>query len=98
MTCPVITRHVPHDIACWLQLTEYYPSGLMPVKNGATTMWERWNSYSHTDGFGDVEMNSFNHYAYGEIKQWMVESISGLAPDPANPGYKTLFVRPVVGH
>ena len=60
-------------------------------------MWERWNSYSHADGFGDVGMNSFNHYAYGAIEQWMVERVAGLAPDPENPGYKHFFVQPLVG-
>jgi alpha-L-rhamnosidase len=60
-------------------------------------MWERWNSYSHQDGFGDVSMNSFNHYAYGAIGQFMVEQIAGLGPDPEHPGYKHFFVQPVIG-
>jgi alpha-L-rhamnosidase len=60
-------------------------------------MWERWNSYSHADGFGDASMNSFNHYAYGAIGQFMYERIAGLSPDPKHPGYKHFFVRPLVG-
>jgi alpha-L-rhamnosidase len=60
-------------------------------------MWERWNSYSHDKGFGDVNMNSFNHYAYGAIGQWLYERVAGLAPDPAQPGYKHFFIRPLVG-
>ena len=63
------------------------------ANQGATTMWERWNSYSHKDGFGNAGMNSFNHYAYGAIGQWMYERIAGLGgiqqmadrADAANP-------------
>lgn len=83
------------DLACELLFKESYPSWFYPINQGATTMWERWNSYSHEHGFGDVKMNSFNHYAYGAIGQWMYERIAGLAPDPAQPGYKHFFVRPL---
>jgi alpha-L-rhamnosidase len=76
---------------------ETYPSWFFSIHQGATTMWERWNSYSHADGFGDAGMNSFNHYAYGAIGQWMYERIAGLAPDPAQPGYKHFFIQPQPG-
>jgi alpha-L-rhamnosidase len=59
-------------------------------------MWERWNSFTREGGFGNASMNSFNHYAYGAIGQWMYERVAGLAPDPANPGYKHFFVRPLI--
>ena len=59
-------------------------------------MWERWDSYSHNHGFNPEGMNSFNHYAYGAIGQWMYERIAGLSPDPENPGYKHFFIRPLV--
>ncbi len=58
-------------------------------------MWERWNSYSHEDGFGDAGMNSFNHYAYGAIGQWLYESIGGISP--LEPGYKKILIAPVPG-
>jgi alpha-L-rhamnosidase len=58
-------------------------------------MWERWNSFTLDKGFGDAGMNSFNHYAYGAIGQWMYERVAGLAPDPEHPGYKHFFVRPL---
>ncbi len=74
-----------------------YPGWLYSIHQGATTMWERWNSYSHEDGFGNVEMNSFNHYAYGAIGQWMYETIAGLVPDPQQPGYKHFHIRPQPG-
>ena len=85
------------DLAYDLLLKETYPSWFYSINQGATTMWERWNSYSRDDGFGDATMNSFNHYAYGAIGQWMYERVAGLAPDPAKPGYKHFFVRPLVG-
>ncbi len=85
------------DICFELLFKESYPSWFYPINQGATTMWERWNSYSHADGFGDANMNSFNHYAYGAIGQFIYERIAGLAPDPKNPGYKHFFIRPLVG-
>jgi alpha-L-rhamnosidase len=84
------------DIALDLLFKETYPSWFYSINQGATTMWERWNSYSHDKGFGDVNMNSFNHYAYGAINQWMVERLAGLAPDPTMPGYKYMTIRPLI--
>ncbi len=86
-----------HDLAYGLLFQETYPSWFYPINQGATTMWERWNSYTREKGFGDVAMNSFNHYAYGAIGQWMYERVAGLAPDPASPGYKHFFIRPLIG-
>ena len=85
------------DLAYDLLFKETYPSWFYSINQGATTMWERWNSYTKDKGFGDAGMNSFNHYAYGAIGQWMYERVAGLSPDPANPGYKHFFVRPLVG-
>jgi alpha-L-rhamnosidase len=85
------------DLAYDLLFKETYPSWFYPINQGATTMWERWNSYSHDKGFGNAGMNSFNHYAYGAIGQWMYERVAGLAPDPASPGYKHFIVRPLIG-
>jgi len=84
------------DLALDLLFKETYPSWFYSINQGATTMWERWNSYSHDKGFGDVNMNSFNHYAYGAINQWMVERLAGLAPDPGAPGYKYITIRPLI--
>ena len=92
----VLDRGGRPDLAYRLLLQETYPSWFYSINQGATTMWERWNSYSHDQGFGDAGMNSFNHYAYGAIGQWMYERVAGLAPDPAQPGYKHFFVRPLV--
>lgn len=56
-------------------------------------MWERWNSFTLKDGFGDVNMNSFNHYAYGSIAEWMYSGIGGIKP--AERGFKTILLEPV---
>ncbi len=61
-----------------LYLQEKFPSWLFSVNQGATTIWERWNSYTKKDGFGDVNMNSFNHYAYGAIHEWVVNTVCGI--------------------
>jgi alpha-L-rhamnosidase len=83
------------DVAAEVLFQETYPSWFYPINQGATTMWERWNSYTRDQGFGDVSMNSFNHYAYGAIGQWLYERVAGIAPDPAQPGYKHFLVRPL---
>jgi alpha-L-rhamnosidase len=84
------------DLAGELLFQETYPSWFYPINQGATTIWERWNSYSRDKGFGNAEMNSFNHYAYGAIGQWMYERVAGLAPDPVHPGYKHFLIRPLI--
>jgi alpha-L-rhamnosidase len=97
LLAPVFDELGHPDICFELLFKESYPSWFFPINQGATTMWERWNSYSHADGFGDANMNSFNHYAYGAIGQFMYERIAGLTPDPAHPGYKHFFIRPLIG-
>lgn len=74
-----------------LLLQEEYPSWLFSVNQGATTIWERWNSYTIKDGFGDVNMNSFNHYAYGAVAEWMAATAGGIQFDDARPGGKCLI-------
>lgn len=91
---PVLTDEGHADLAYELLHQDAMPSWLYSVRNGATTVWERWNSYSEDDGFGPVEMNSFNHYSYGAIMEWMYESMAGIAKDPAQPGFRHFFLRP----
>ncbi|MBO5762732.1 MAG: alpha-L-rhamnosidase, partial [Lentisphaeria bacterium] len=76
----VLTKHGHLDLAYDLLLQTSYPGWLYPITQGATTMWERWNSYTHKDGFGNVAMNSFNHYAYGAVGEWFYETICGIQP------------------
>lgn len=98
LIAPALDEAGRPDLAYNLLFQETYPSWFYPINQGATTMWERWNSYTRDKGFGDAGMNSFNHYAYGAIGQWMYERVAGLAPDAAHSGYKHFFVRPLIGH
>ena len=83
------------DLAYQLLLNEDYPSWLFPVKHGATTIWERWDGWTPDRGFQDPNMNSFNHYAYGAIGQWLYETVAGIRP--AQPGYKRIVIHPRPG-
>lgn len=97
LLAPVLDRFGHTGLAYQVLFKETYPSWFFSIHQGATTMWERWNSYSHSGGFGSASMNSFNHYAYGAIGQWMYERIAGLEPDPTRPGYKHFFIKPAPG-
>lgn len=91
---PILTDLGYGDVAYTLMLQDTDPSWLYAVKNGATTTWERWNSYSVKDGFGDSSMNSFNHYSYGASVEWMYNYMAGIKSDEANPGYKHFILQP----
>lgn len=82
------------NTAYTLLLQRDNPSWLYSVDQGATTVWERWNSYTLANGFGDAAMNSFNHYSYGAVAQWMYSDMLGIAADPANPGFKHILLSP----
>jgi len=85
------------DVAYKLLEQETFPSWLFPVKNGATTIWERWDGWTPEKGFQDKGMNSFNHYAYGAVGAWMYRTVAGLELDPADPGYHHVIFRPRPG-
>ena len=85
------------DTAYKLLEQETFPSWLFPVRNGATTIWERWDGWTPEKGFQDVGMNSFNHYAYGAVGDWMVSTAAGLQFDPAQPGYRHIIFKPRPG-
>ncbi len=82
------------DVAYTLLLQHKNPSWLYSVDQGATTIWERWNSYRKDTGFGPVGMNSFNHYAYGAVLAWIYKSAAGIAACPCDPGFKTIIMAP----
>lgn len=74
--------HNGHADMAWQLLEQTTcPSWLFPVLNGATTVWERWNSWSPENGFADPAMNSFNHYAYGSVLDWIIGEAAGIHPD-----------------
>lgn len=92
-----LEKHGYLDTAYKLLEQETFPSWLFPVKNGATTIWERWDGWTPDKGFQDKGMNSFNHYAYGSVGAWMVQSVAGLDLDPDEPGYRRVIFRPRPG-
>lgn len=83
------------DVAYNLLQQTSYPSWLYSVEQGATTIWERLNSYTHVDGFGENNrMNSFNHYSFGAVGAWMYAYSLGIMRDEANPGFKHFILSP----
>jgi alpha-L-rhamnosidase len=95
--CHVLSRYGYLDLAYTLLEQESYPSWLYAVKLGATTMWERWDSLRPDGTFQTTEMNSFNHYAYGAIGDWLYRVVAGIELDPAAPGYKRIRIEPRPG-
>ena len=93
----VLEKHGYLDVAYGLLEQESFPSWLFPIKNGATTIWERWDGWTPDKGFQDVGMNSFNHYAYGAVGAWMYEVVAGLDLDPQAPGYEHVIFHPKPG-
>ncbi|MCF0199177.1 MAG: family 78 glycoside hydrolase catalytic domain [Bacteroidaceae bacterium] len=89
-----LTDNGMSDIAYELLFQRRNPSWLYSIDNGATTIWERWNSYMKDTGMGPRGMNSFNHYAYGCVCEWLWETAAGIAADPAQPGFKHIIMRP----
>ncbi|MCC5453270.1 glycoside hydrolase family 78 protein [Rheinheimera sp. UJ51] len=83
------------DLAYHILFNETYPSWFYSINNGATTTWERWNSYSLQDGFNPQGMNSLNHYAYGSVYRWFFEGILGI--QATEPGFKTIQIAPQLG-
>jgi alpha-L-rhamnosidase len=89
---PGLSRAGRDDVAYKLLLTETFPSWLFPVTQGATTMWERWDGWHPQRGFQDPGMNSFNHYAFGSVGQWLYMTCGGI--DANGPGFRQIIIRP----
>lgn len=92
--CRVLSEHGSNDLAYRLLLNEDYPSWLYAVKMGATTIWERWNSLLPDGKISDLTMNSFNHYAYGSIMEWIYRNVAGLNPVEEHPGFRRVRLVP----
>ena len=95
--CHVLSRFGYTDVAYRLLLQDTYPSWLYPVKMGATTIWERWDGQKPDGSLQNTSMNSFNHYAYGAIGDWMYRVMAGLDTDDSGPGYKKIIIAPKPG-
>ncbi|MQY57172.1 Bacterial alpha-L-rhamnosidase [bacterium] len=94
---PVLTQMGYPDVAYRLLLNETFPSWGYSIKQGATTIWERWDGWTEEKGFQDPGMNSFNHYAFGSVGEWLFRFIAGIDLDPEIPGYKRIIIRPHPG-
>jgi alpha-L-rhamnosidase len=92
-----LTRNGHHEAACRLALSRDFPSWGYMIENGATTIWERWDGYVKGRGFQDPGMNSFNHWAFGAVGEWIWRHLAGINPDEASPGYKHFIIAPRPG-
>jgi alpha-L-rhamnosidase len=92
--CRVLSENGMNDLAYQLLLNDEFPSWLYEVKMGATTIWERWNSILPDGHFGELGMNSLNHYAYGAIVEWMYRNLAGLQPLADQPGFRQIRLAP----
>ncbi len=82
------------DLAFKLLLTDTYPSWLFTIRQGATTIWERWDGYTPQRGFQASSMNSFNHYSLGAVGQWLYSGPGGICIDETHPGFKHFILKP----
>lgn len=92
-----LARNGHADLAWQLLTDRSFPSWLYMIDNGATTIWERWDGYVKGRGFQDAGMNSFNHWAFGAVGEWMWRHIVGLNPDEQQPGWKHFDIAPKPG-
>ena len=92
---PTLTEMGRSDLAYRIIQNTTFPSWGYSIEQGATTIWERWNSYSKDKGFGDVKMNSFNHYSLGACGEWMFGSMLGIETDGA--GFRKIIMKPELG-
>jgi alpha-L-rhamnosidase len=91
---PTLSAVGRSDLAFKLLLTDTYPSWLFTVKEGATTIWERWDGYTPERGFQASSMNSFNHYSLGSVGKWLYSGAGGIGLDEEHPGFKHFFLVP----
>ncbi|WP_124051907.1 alpha-L-rhamnosidase [Priestia endophytica] len=92
--CLALSKCGYHETAVKLLMQEGYPSWLYSVKKGATTIWEHWDGIKEDGSFWSDEMNSFNHYAYGAIGNWMYRVVAGLDLNDTAPAYKQIQIEP----
>ncbi len=93
---PALCSEGKIDTAYRLFQQDTFPSWLFSVKQGATTIWERWDGWTPDKGFQNPGMNSFNHYSLGSCGEWMFDTVAGIGVDPDQPGFKHIIVKPAV--
>ncbi len=95
--CPTLSDNGRNDVAYKLLLQDTFPSWGYSIKNGATTIWERWDGWTQDKGFQNAGMNSFNHYSLGSVGQWMFGTVGGIQTDPGYPGFERILLHPQPG-
>lgn len=95
--CHALSSHGMTDLAYQLLFNRDYPSWLYAVERGSTTIWEHWDSIQEDGSFWSRDMNSFNHYSYGSIGEWLYKVVAGLQPDEKQPGFKHILIQPQPG-
>jgi alpha-L-rhamnosidase len=90
-----LTRFGRTDVAYQLFHSEAFPSWGFSIKHGATSIWERWDGWTPEKGFQDPGMNSFAHYSFGAVCEWMFKTIGGIDSD--GPAYERIIIRPQPG-
>jgi alpha-L-rhamnosidase len=93
---PALVKIGEPKLAAEVFLQEDVPGWLYQVKNGATTIWERWDAIKADGSIYDPAMNSYNHYAYGAVCQWLFEAIAGFRPDEDEPGFRHILFEPTI--
>ena len=96
--CTTLSKYGKDKMAYTLLMQRNEPSWIYSIDQGATTVWERWNSYTKENGFGDVGMNSFNHYAYGSVVEWMYRYMAGIEPGKLCSTPFIVSFSPIIGN
>jgi alpha-L-rhamnosidase len=94
---PTLTQEGYVDVAYRLLNQDTFPGWLYSVKNGATTIWERWDGWTKEKGFQDPGMNSFNHYSLGSVGEWLFDTVAGIGLESDVPAYKRIVIHPRPG-
>ncbi|MCR6634473.1 alpha-L-rhamnosidase [Devosia sp.] len=93
---PALVKIGEPELAASVFLQEEVPGWLAQVKRGATTIWERWDGIKADGSIFEPTMNSYNHYAYGAVCQWLFEAVAGFRPDPEAPGFERVVFEPII--
>ncbi len=95
--CPTLSDTGHNDVAFKLLQNDTFPSWGFSIRQGATTIWERWDGWTPDKGFQDVGMNSFNHYSLGSVGEWLYSHVAGISTDPQYPGFERILIQPHPG-
>jgi len=94
---PVLTQVGKNETAYKLLMQDSFPSWPFSVKNGATTIWERWDGWTPDKGFQTIAMNSYNHYSLGSCGEWLYTTVAGINQEPTSAGFKKIIIHPQPG-